>query len=494
MVLFKVVIVLVKTVGNNNLASIMALDFGRAGTDEAESRCKPCETKSPIAPQTKLSAWSCTYDELGQGAANGCPRCSNFDLDVFTEDRKTEKAPSPTPDAGSQESTAISSEVLLLLELNKDSIVLRENVGDVQYACPSHCWGKNPADTIRTTKQTLESFKEGITESNLNVNFRDAIDVCRALDIKYLWIDSPCITQDQKGKEDWNNQAAKMAEYYKNAHVTIAATRSADSSGGCYSRRHPKHLAKSVPGYEGVFASLEPPSLPVDFKRFDMPLSLPLLERGWVYQEMRLSRRVLHFCDEQVVWICQTSRRSESKCHDGIIDHNFKDKRGYSYEYMPYDIPSSNPKLLWYRYVHECSRLRLTYPSRDRMAALDGLAKRMQDSHKIARAIKDSCLSQAPYTAPTKSKDLTILEYKPDRKAQEHQAETGGLLLVVTRRAGAYGLAQAIHVKLRSDGETYEHVGFELDESEEDEEHHSDISLWDMEPWNAFPLMEVTLV
>lgn len=512
---------------------------------------------------------------------------------------------------------------LRLLELNKDSIVLRENVGDVQYACLSHCWGKNFADTInKTTEQTLNSFKEGIAESNLTANFRDAIEICRALKIKYLWIDSLCIIQDQKDKEDWNNQAAKMADIYENAHVTIAATRSADPSGGCYSRRHPKHLAKPVPGYEGVFALLEPPGLPVDLRVSAIPLNLPLLERGWVYQEMRLSRRVLHFCDEQVVWICQRSRRSESKCNDGDID-NFKTKKDISYEYMPHGIPSRDPKLLWYRCVLEYSRLQLTCPNKDRMAALAGLAKRMQNFHEMgrylsgmwetslifdlgwftelrpntnseeisandlgtaptypswswasvktpiewgydasslgplarltqincvadgpvhmgilkpsssitiqARAINDSCLSQAPIQN-TALKGVRIMGYRPDRKGQRHQAETGGLLLVVTMNAD-YGTAQAIHVKLRSEretdervGETYERVGFALlyfhggdeeieeDESEEGEEYDieedgeydseddevyhsdSDISPWDKEPWNAFPLMDVTLV
>lgn len=495
---------------------------------------------------------------------------------------------------------------LRLLELKEDSIVLRENAEDVEYACLSHCWGENPVDTIKTTEQTLESFKEGITESNLPANFRDAIDVCRALDVKYLWIDSLCIIQDQKDNRDWNDEAAKMAEIYENAHVTIATTRSANAHGGCYSKRHPKHLAEPVPGYEGVFASVEPPGMPVEFKRSDIPLNLPLLERGWVYQEMRLSRRVLHFCDEQVVWICETSRRSESKCHDGTIDHYFKAEKAYSYEHMPYGIPSSNPKLLWYRWVHEYSRLQLTCPNKDRMAALAGLAKRMQNFHNMGRylsgiwetslifdlgwftelrpntnseeisandlvtaptypswswasvktpirwasdasslrplarltqincvadgpvhmgslkpsssitiqtrATKDSCLSQAP-VQDTVIKDVEVLKYRPDRNAQEPQAETGGLLLFVTVSAFV-GLAQAIHVKLRSDGETYERVGFahicfvveheeiELDESEEDEEYgseedleyDSDISLWDREPWNTFPLMELTLV
>lgn len=60
---------------NNNLASTMASDFGRAGPDETKPHCKSCELENSFTPQTQNSSWRCTYDELGQGAANGCPRC-----------------------------------------------------------------------------------------------------------------------------------------------------------------------------------------------------------------------------------------------------------------------------------------------------------------------------------------------------------------------------------------------------------------------------------
>lgn len=53
----------------------MASDFGHAGPDETKPHCKSCEAKESIYLQTEISSWMCTYDELGQGAANGCPRC-----------------------------------------------------------------------------------------------------------------------------------------------------------------------------------------------------------------------------------------------------------------------------------------------------------------------------------------------------------------------------------------------------------------------------------
>lgn len=61
--------------GNNNLAFIMASDFSRAGPDEMKKYCTSCDTEYPVDSQEVTKLWICTYEELVQGAANGCPRC-----------------------------------------------------------------------------------------------------------------------------------------------------------------------------------------------------------------------------------------------------------------------------------------------------------------------------------------------------------------------------------------------------------------------------------
>lgn len=58
----------------------------------------------------------------------------------------------------------------------------------------SHCWGKK--NTFRTTLKTLESHQRGIGWGKLPKTFKDAIQVTRALGVRYLWIDSLCIIQD----------------------------------------------------------------------------------------------------------------------------------------------------------------------------------------------------------------------------------------------------------------------------------------------------------
>lgn len=58
----------------------------------------------------------------------------------------------------------------------------------------SHCWGK--ANTFKTTLKTIESHKRGIEWEELPKTFKDAVIVTRALGVRYLWIDSLCIIQD----------------------------------------------------------------------------------------------------------------------------------------------------------------------------------------------------------------------------------------------------------------------------------------------------------
>jgi hypothetical protein len=60
--------------------------------------------------------------------------------------------------------------------------------------------------------------------------FQDAVLVTRRLGVKYLWIDSLCIIQDDV--EDWQTESGKMADIYSDAYLVIGANRSADCNGG----------------------------------------------------------------------------------------------------------------------------------------------------------------------------------------------------------------------------------------------------------------------
>ena len=65
------------------------------------------------------------------------------------------------------------------------------------YITLSHCWGNESPFT--TQHSSMESRKQGIKLDELPKTFQDAICITRELGVKYLWIDSLCICQDDKG-------------------------------------------------------------------------------------------------------------------------------------------------------------------------------------------------------------------------------------------------------------------------------------------------------
>jgi hypothetical protein len=259
-----------------------------------------------------------------------------------------------------------------ILDLSGGNISLREDFTDsFFYACLSHCWGSSDLVT-KTTVANLEEYKYIIPETHLTKTFRDAVDICRRLNMNFLWIDSLCIIQDNEN--DWREQSARMASIYQNASLTIAATKSSGSAGGCYTSTKPEFLAKSIPG-TNIYVRQHPPQFPTHLS--PSPQEWPLLNRGWCYQEMRLSQRVLHFCSQEVMWECAHERRSESGCSDENIGKDEPHYNWSKYEVVPYWKLAQDPRKLWYRTVQEYSRLQLTY-GKDKMPALAALTQNME--------------------------------------------------------------------------------------------------------------------
>lgn len=98
---------------------------------------------------------------------------------------------------------------------NKDiSIsVVQDLEEEVPYAALSHCWGS--AQTLTTTLDTLPTRLEGISWDSLPQTYRDALIVTGELGLRYLWIDSLCIIQDDeyaKSPISWNQDFANMIQ------------------------------------------------------------------------------------------------------------------------------------------------------------------------------------------------------------------------------------------------------------------------------------------
>ncbi|KAK2050895.1 HET-domain-containing protein, partial [Colletotrichum caudatum] len=102
-----------------------------------------------------------------------------------------------------------------------------------RYTTLSHCWGPRPV--IRTTSRTIDDHLGALPLDGLPPTFRDAVSITRSLGIRYVWIDSLCIVQDSE--EDWELESARMGAVYASSYLTIAASASPDSTGGCFAPR-----------------------------------------------------------------------------------------------------------------------------------------------------------------------------------------------------------------------------------------------------------------
>jgi hypothetical protein len=106
-------------------------------------------------------------------------------------------------------------------------------------------------------------------------------------------------------------------------------------------------------------------------------VQFPLLARAWAYQERMLSRRVVHFGPEEMVWECREHRicecgRAEYGSFGEVQKSDFHDMIS---KFRSRD--SLNPQKIWRQMVVQYSPLSLTYAS-DKLPAFSGLADEMQ--------------------------------------------------------------------------------------------------------------------
>ncbi|KAK8070432.1 hypothetical protein PG997_010635 [Apiospora hydei] len=232
--------------------------------------------------------------------------------------------------------------------------------GREKYACLSHRWGPS-TERCRTTSLTLTSYLERVPPDILPKTFREAGEVAMYLGLKYLWIDSLCIIQDDE--DDWKAQAAEMCNIYQGSYITIAATSATQGDDG---------LFHTVPKF---------PVSPVESAdRRDLVLAdFPLLARGWVYQELLLSPRFVHFARDEAAWEC-AGGNGDCECGMAAGQALWPRKRAYRINM------AAAPALYytsagWRQMASEYSTMRLTYDS-DSLPAIAGVARQYGTKHR----------------------------------------------------------------------------------------------------------------
>ena len=175
-----------------------------------------------------------------------------------------------------------------------------------QYIALSHCWGLNRH--IVTNVNNLELHERRIPYESLPKTFQDAALITRSVGIRYLWIDSLCIIQDDI--QDWKSEAAKMADVYRNAYCTIAATGSRGDQEGILVDRTGQDICTLR--YEANNTDLLITYIEEDvFALKQLLFHSPLSQRAWCLQEKLLSPRIIHFTESRAIWECRTRFETE---------------------------------------------------------------------------------------------------------------------------------------------------------------------------------------
>ncbi|KAH0534062.1 hypothetical protein FGG08_007341 [Glutinoglossum americanum] len=302
--------------------------------------------------------------------------------------------------------------------LEQDLKLYRSQAESAPYVCLSHCWGGS--GWMKTTTLNIKEHLNEIAFKSLPRTFRDAVTFTRGLRIRYLWIDSLCIVQDDL--EDWRRESGNMCTIYHGSSLTLAASMASNNDGGCFY----SHASMNERGHKLKIDHPEYEQSEIYLREcidHDIVIkAAPLLSRAWVYQERLLSPRYLHFGNAELVWECAEGISCECgfcECQGGRMTYAntlHANKLPLGPRGSVSVRPSSAVRLRrWHKLVSDYSALALTYPS-DRLPAISGLAKHSlepQGAEYLAGLWEDGLpLDLLWYTA------------HPSRRSQEWRAPT----------------------------------------------------------------------
>ncbi|ESU13906.1 hypothetical protein FGSG_13174, partial [Fusarium graminearum PH-1] len=167
--------------------------------------------------------------------------------------------------------------------------------GDVggTYVALSYTYGNHAGRLVDAS--ILDKFQvPGALESpslsgHISPIIRNAIFLTAAIGEKYLWVDAICITHEDR--ESTARQLTSMGAIYANAIVTVVAA-DGDSLTGLAGIR----CISAARQLNQVIVPFQDQKLKrLDYWALQMENRLPYYERGWIYQEVRLSTRKMSF-------------------------------------------------------------------------------------------------------------------------------------------------------------------------------------------------------
>lgn len=204
--------------------------------------------------------------------------------------------------------------------------LMETNGGHGDYIALSYCWGDDKTAVLKTLPSNYDAHCKEIPSSPdaMPKTIRDAIDICRRLKFKYIWIDALCIVQGRQSFQgpvpDFERESPRMASVYANATLTLGADAAEGNKEGIYRDQvfgeAPHKLlygTSGAPVYvrEQLARMHDDNALLQRLPTSPMSLTEPINMRAWTLPEAIFSNRMLHYTSEELVWECNEARWCE---------------------------------------------------------------------------------------------------------------------------------------------------------------------------------------
>ncbi|KLP21885.1 tol protein [Fusarium fujikuroi] len=193
-----------------------------------------------------------------------------------------------------------------LIDVQSNCIVSGSSSHD-DYAALSYVWGGGIPGTQLTTSNEQELQQTGSLSAPgiiLGHTITDAMNFCRQIGLRFLWVDQLCIPQ-KPGSVD--PEIHHMASIYSGATCTLVALSSnsfCDPLPGVRpGTRQPETQHKAT--IRGLSIMTCYPSLFTEIE------SSVWFSRGWTFQEAAFSRRIFFFTTSQIFFLCRETMYCE---------------------------------------------------------------------------------------------------------------------------------------------------------------------------------------
>ncbi|KAI1754093.1 heterokaryon incompatibility protein-domain-containing protein [Xylaria castorea] len=201
-----------------------------------------------------------------------------------------------------------NTRVLRLVHSSDIKNQLSPNTALPQYAALSYCWGEMQNASYKLTSKIEAAKMSGFGICDLPKVLQDAIAITKALSLSYIWIDALCILQDMSS--DWEQESSQMGDIYGSAYITICSLTSSCQFSFLEPERPKANIAfqssintDMTGSYSLSYLDADMDNAGRDPYMYSFPKSR-WFSRGWTYQELRFSKRLLLLSPSYSAFMC----------------------------------------------------------------------------------------------------------------------------------------------------------------------------------------------